>query len=223
MPSPLLYLTAVIFVGVLAQAIAWRIKLPAILLLLALGFTLGRWAEPETYIPDRLLSAAISLSVAVILFEGGLSLKLRELSESGSALLRLTTLGAALTWLCCAWASRLLVFDTLQVAALAGAIYIVTGPTVIGPLLRHVRPRRRVAAVAKWEGIVIDPIGASMAVLVYEAILAQGPGSGGGHGFHCSRKNRCRGPTDWLRRWNSDYSCASPPFAARLSPCAPCC
>ncbi len=173
MPSPLLYLTAVIVAGVAAQWLAWRLKLPAILLLLAAGFGLGRWAAPEDLIPSEVLAPAVALSVAVILFEGGLSLKFRDIAETGPAILRLVTVGAAVTWVLATLAGRLLVFETFGVAALAGAIYSVTGPTVIGPLLRHVRPHRRVAAVAKWEGIVIDPIGASLAVLVYEAIQAR--------------------------------------------------
>ncbi|HEX6984180.1 MAG TPA: cation:proton antiporter [Planctomycetaceae bacterium] len=175
MPSPLVYLTCVIALGVAAQWVAWRLKFPAILLLLGTGFVLGRWVAPDELVPPSLLAAGVSLSVAVILFEGGLSLKFRDLGEAGPAIVRLVTVGCLVTWGAATALGRLLVFDTLAVAALAGAIYTVTGPTVIGPLLRHVRPHRRPAAVARWEGIVNDPIGALLAVLVYEAIQAQGP------------------------------------------------
>lgn len=177
MPSPLVYLTLILVLGVAAQWVAWRFRLPAILLLLATGFLLGSWADPDVLIGESLLAAVVSLSVAVILFEGGLSLRVSELAEAGTAIFRLVTVGCAVTWFLASLAGRWLVFETWLVAILAGAIFTVTGPTVIGPLLRHVRPHRRAAAVAKWEGIVIDPIGAILAVLVYEAILAQGTGA----------------------------------------------
>lgn len=160
--------------GVAAQWLAWRFKFPAILLLLAAGFALGQWVAPSEVIPEDLLAPLVSLSVAVILFEGGLSLKFRDLTETGAAIARLVTVGCLVTWALAAVGSRLLVFETWQVAALAGAILTVTGPTVIGPLLRHVRPSRRAAAVARWEGIVIDPIGAALAVLVYEVVQLPG-------------------------------------------------
>ncbi|MBA3316143.1 MAG: sodium:proton antiporter [Planctomycetaceae bacterium] len=175
MPSPLVYLTLVLVIGVAAQWFAWRFRFPAILLLLVLGFALGRWADPDEIIGQSLLASVVSLSVAVILFEGGLSLRFRELAETGPAIFRLITVGCIVTWILATAFGRLLVFDTLRVAALAGAIFTVTGPTVIGPLLRHIRPHRRPSAVAKWEGIVVDPIGAILAVLVYETIPAEGP------------------------------------------------
>lgn len=177
MSTPLVYFTCVLILGVIAQWFAWRFKLPAILLLLATGFAMGRVVVPEEIVPPAVLSAGISLSVAVILFEGGLSLRFRDLAETGPAIFRLVTVGCVVTWILACLAGRLLIFETWSVAALAGAIFTVTGPTVIGPLLRHVRPHRRVAAVSRWEGIVIDPIGATLAVLVYETIISQGPES----------------------------------------------
>lgn len=175
MSSPLVYLAGIVVLGVAAQWVAWRLKFPAILLLLAAGFALGRLVAPEEVVPEGLLRAAVALSVAVILFEGGLGLRFRDLAETGSALSRLVTVGCAVTWVLATLLGRLFVFETWQVAALAGALLTVTGPTVIGPLLRHVRATRRAAAVARWEGIVIDPIGASLAVLVFEAVRAGGP------------------------------------------------
>ena len=172
--SPLVYLTCVLVLGVAAQWAAWRFKLPAILLLLGTGFALGRWAAPEKFLRDDVLATGVSMSVAVILFEGGLSLRFRDLASTGPAIVRLVTVGCVVTWILGCLAGRYLIFDTWSVAALAGAIFTVTGPTVIGPLLRHVRPHRRVAAVSRWEGIVIDPIGALLAVLVYEFIGARG-------------------------------------------------
>lgn len=172
MSSPLVYLTCVIVLGVAAQWAAWRWKLPAILLLLGTGFALGRLTSPSEIFQGQVLAAGVSMSVAVILFEGGLSLRFRDLAETGSVIPRLITIGCLVTWVLSCLAGRLLIFETWAVAALAGAIFTVTGPTVIGPLLRHVRPKRRVAAVSRWEGIVIDPIGAMLAVLVYEFIAA---------------------------------------------------
>jgi NhaP-type Na+/H+ or K+/H+ antiporter len=175
----LLGLAAVLVLGVGAQWLAWRLGLPSILLLLAFGFVAG----PVTGLVDpdalfgRLLFPLVSLSVGLILFEGGLSLRLRDLREIGGPLWSLITVGAAVTWGLAAWSARALLGFETGVALLLGAILVVTGPTVIGPLLRHVRPVGRVAAVAHWEGIVIDPVGAMLAVLVYEA-LQVAPASG---------------------------------------------
>ena len=104
----------------------------------------------------------------MILFEGGLSLRLEELKSAGKVVTRLVTLGVLVTWLLAALGALIFTDLSLRGALLFGSILTVTGPTVIGPLLRHVRPRGVVSAIAKWEGIVIDPVGASFAVLVYE-------------------------------------------------------
>jgi NhaP-type Na+/H+ or K+/H+ antiporter len=112
------------------------------------------------------------LAVAVILFEGGLSLRFHELKYSGPVVLRLVTIGAGITWLLTTLAAKYALDLSTRIAILVGAILVVTGPTVIGPLLRQVRPARRVGSIAKWEGIVIDPIGAVLAILVFEEVLA---------------------------------------------------
>ncbi|MFG0254628.1 MAG: cation:proton antiporter, partial [Rhodopirellula sp. JB053] len=121
----------------------------------------------------NLLFPLVALSVGVIMFEGGLTLKFAELKESGSASLRLVTIGALLSFAGNTIAAHYLLDWGWQISALLGAILVVTGPTVIGPLLRQVRPSRRVASTLKWEGIVIDPIGAVLAVLVYEEVVLQ--------------------------------------------------
>ena len=113
----------------------------------------------------------------MVLFEGGLSLRLADLQASGAVIRNLVTVGAAVTWVVGAVAARLLLGLDWPLAILLGAILVVTGPTVIGPLLRHVRPSGSVGPILMWEGIVIDPIGAILAVLVFEAI-AIGPGPG---------------------------------------------
>jgi NhaP-type Na+/H+ or K+/H+ antiporter len=172
MSEPTIFFTGVIVLGILAQWLAWRLRLPSILLLLVFGFCAGRFANAnsEDLLSQETLFSVVSLSVAIILFEGGLTLQLHELREAGKVVFRLVTVGALVTWLLTSISARLCVGMNLQLAALVGAILVVTGPTVIGPLLRQVKPVRRVSSIVKWEGIVIDPIGAVLAVLVFEAI-----------------------------------------------------
>lgn len=177
--SPLLFLTLVLVLGVAAQWIAWKFKTPSILLLLAFGFGLGHFSGVR--IDDFLapgdghgspLLSAVGLFVAIILFEGGLTLKFSELKESGLPILRLCTVAVALSaGLTTAFMVYALDYD-IRLAALIGSILTVTGPTVIAPLLRHVNPTRKMASIVKWEGIVVDPIGAILAVLVFKIAMA---------------------------------------------------
>ena len=125
----------------------------------------------------EILFPLVSLSVAVILFEGGLSLRISELKNSGSAVFRLCTGGALLTWVLSTLSAWGLLGLEFPMACLLGAVLVVTGPTVIAPLIRYIRPSGRVGSIAKWEGIVIDPIGAILAVLVFEYYF---------HGDHAS-------------------------------------
>jgi NhaP-type Na+/H+ or K+/H+ antiporter len=125
-----------------------------------------KWLDPDALL-GKLLYPVISLSVAVILFEGGLTLNIAELRQVGRVLRNLVTLGAAVTWVTTTLAARLFVGLPWPLAILLGAILVVTGPTVIGPLLRHIKPVGQVGPVLKWEGIVIDPIGATLALLVF--------------------------------------------------------
>ncbi len=163
-------LTLVVALGIAAQWVAWRIGLPSILILLLTGFAAGPWfgiIDPDAIAGDMLMPV-VSLSVALILFEGGLNLKFAELKETGSAVWGLVSLGAAVAFgLTTVLAHALLGWDW-ALATLFGAILVVTGPTVVMPMLRHIQPSRQVANVLKWEGIVIDPIGALLALLVFE-------------------------------------------------------
>ncbi len=174
--DPGLFLTAVLALGALAQWIAWRFRFPSILLLLAFGFAarLITGVDPASVLGEELLFALVSLFVAVILFEGGLSLKLVEVKESKSIIAKLVTVGVLVTWGLATIAAVSLLDIDWRVAALVGAVLTVTGPTVVGPLLRHIRPSRKIASITKWEGIVVDPIGALLAVLVFEALFALG-------------------------------------------------
>ncbi|MGB0774789.1 MAG: cation:proton antiporter, partial [Akkermansiaceae bacterium] len=173
--SPLTYFTLVLALGIAAQWLAWRCKLPSILLLLGFGFALGNFAGVtiDTFIVGNdVLLSAVGLCVAIILFEGGLTLKFSDLKESGAPVLRLCTLGVVVSFILTAGAAHYLLGYDWRVAALIGAILVVTGPTVIAPLLRHIKPSKKVGNVVKWEGIVIDPVGAILAVLVYQAAIS---------------------------------------------------
>ncbi len=169
-----MFLAGVIVLGIAAQWIAWRLRVPAILLLLAVGFTAGQLFDVQSQFKPEVFSAIVSLSVAIVLFDGGLSLRLSELATTSTVVVRLVTVGCAITWGLAACLARLCVFQTWAMSALAGAVFTVTGPTVIIPLLRQIRPRKPVGSIARWEGIVIDPIGALLAVLVFDFVAASG-------------------------------------------------
>lgn len=173
---PAFAIAVIVALGVAAQWLAWRLHLPAILPLLAAGFLVGPllgWLRPGQAF-DPLLYPAISLAVGVVLFEGGLTLRLSELHQTRAMVVRLVSVGTLVTWLVGTAAARWIAGLELPLALLFGALVIVTGPTVITPLLRIVRPRERIANVLKWEGIVIDVVGALVAVLVSEALLLGG-------------------------------------------------
>jgi NhaP-type Na+/H+ or K+/H+ antiporter len=172
----LIHLSFILVLGIVGQWLAWRLGLPSILVLLIFGILAG----PITGLldPDQILGPLlvplVSLSVAVILFEGGLNLKIDELREIGAVVRNLITVGVLVTWIFSATAAHLILGLDISIAILFGSILVVTGPTVILPLLLHVRPSGRVGNIAKWEGIMNDPIGAMLAVLVFQAIIMGG-------------------------------------------------
>jgi NhaP-type Na+/H+ or K+/H+ antiporter len=171
-------LTSVVALGVLAQWLAWRFRLPSILLLLVFGFLVGPvfgFLDPDRLLGELTLPL-VSLSAAIILFEGGLSASWAEIRTVAGPVQRLVTIGLTITWAGVAVAAVLLLGMRWDLAVLLGAILVVTGPTVIGPLLRHVRPEGRVGSIAKLEGIINDPVGAVLAILVFEALRAEQPG-----------------------------------------------
>lgn len=164
----------IIFLGIFAQWLAWRLKLPAILFLLLFGLFAGPvmgWVRPDEMLGD-LLFPMVSLGVAVILFEGSLTLRVDEIRGQGSVVRNLVTLGVVVTWLSVSFATWWLLQINLQIAFLFGALATVTGPTVITPLLRSVRPTAKIANILRWEGILVDPVGALLAVVVFEFILS---------------------------------------------------
>ncbi len=172
-----LYLASILALGIAAQWVAWRFRLPAIVLLLLFGVLLGKLPGSEPGPNQDLFFSLVSLAVGIILFEGGLSLNFREIQSTRGAVLRLVSLGLIVTWLLTAWLAYTLAGFSLQIAILLGALLTVSGPTVILPLLRHVQPVRRIGSLAKWEGIVNDPIGAVLAALVFEFVLHQSQGN----------------------------------------------
>lgn len=162
----------IIILGVSAQWLAWRLRLPSILMLLLFGFLAGpvfKVLEPEKLLGD-LLFPAVSLSVGIILFEGGLGLRLENLRNVRSVVRNLLTIGALVTLLLVAPAAHYLLGLGWPLAILLASILVVTGPTVVIPLMRYVRPKGKIASILRWEGILIDPIGAILAVLAYNAI-----------------------------------------------------
>jgi NhaP-type Na+/H+ or K+/H+ antiporter len=171
-------LTVLLVVGFLAQWLAWRLRLPAILPLLLIGIIVG----PVTglFDPDqvlgRFLFPVISLAVALVLFEGSLTLRFYELRGIGRAVRGLVSYGAVLALLLLAAAAHWIAGVHWEIAFLFGALTCVTGPTVITPMLRTLRPNARVASALRWEGIVLDPLGALFAVLVFEAIVSHQQG-----------------------------------------------
>ncbi len=167
-------LVTVIFLGVSAYWLAWRLRIPSILLLLTFGFVIGPLTgliDPDHLLGD-LLVPIVSLSVGLILFEGGLTLRFAEIRDVGHVVRNLCSVGALVTMVLTAVAAHYLFALNLGLAVLAGAILTVTGPTVIGPLMRHIRPSGDVGTVLRWEAIIIDPIGAMLAVLVFEVVFA---------------------------------------------------
>jgi len=171
----LIGLASIVVLGIGSQWLAWRLHLPAILLLLLAGFIAG----PVTGLidPDRLLGDTlfpiVSISVGIILFEGGLTLRLAEIQGAQRVLARLITIGALITWIIATAGARLIVGLDFELALLLGAVFIVSGPTVVLPLLKFVRPKGQIGPILRWEGILIDPIGATLAVLVFEAMRAE--------------------------------------------------
>lgn len=171
--DPTIEIVLVLLLGAAAQWLAWRARLPSILVLLVVGFVAGPmagWIHPDKLLGDALLPL-VSLSVAVILFEGGLNLRLDEMRKVGRVVRNLLTIGVAATWLLASAAAYFVGLDA-PLAVILGALLTVTGPTVIFPMLRHIRPRGQVASILRWEGIANDPIGALLAVLVFEFVLA---------------------------------------------------
>lgn len=190
-------LAGIIILGIMAQWIAWRTKLPSILPLILIGLFVGpistlftadgcKLIQPmfegttqcANYLfPGDYLFYFVSLSISLILFEGGLTLKQNEIKGVGPVILKLISLGSVITFIGGGLAAHYVMGLTWTISFLFAALIIVTGPTVIAPILQNVPLKRNVSTVLKWEGILIDPIGALVAVLVFEFIISGGGGT----------------------------------------------
>ncbi len=182
----MLELAGIIVFGIVAQWFAWKLKLPAILPLILVGLFVGpistlisndgtKWLEPvwngtEGLFPGERLYNFVSLAIGIILFEGGLTLKKDEILHVGPSIVKLITLGSIVTFFGAGISAHYIFNLTWEISFLFSALIIVTGPTVIAPILRNIPLKKDISTVLKWEGILIDPIGALVAVLVFEFI-----------------------------------------------------
>lgn len=187
----MLELAGIIILGILAQWVAWRFKIPAILPLILIGLIVGpiaaefltddgsKYIEPiwngkKGLFPGEGLYYFVSLAISIILFEGGLTLKRNEIKNVGPVITKLITLGSAVTFFGAGILAHYIFGLGWDLSFLFSGLIIVTGPTVITPILRNIPLKKDVSAVLKWEGILIDPIGALVAVLVFEFISVGG-------------------------------------------------
>lgn len=187
----MLELAGIVILGIFAQWVAWKAKIPAILPLILIGLFVGpiaseffsedgsKWIEPiwngtKGLFPGDGLYYFVSLAISIILFEGGLTLKREEIKNVGPSITKLITIGSAVTFFGAGVLTHYLFNLSWEISFLFSGLIIVTGPTVITPILRNIPLKKDVSAVLKWEGILIDPIGALVAVLVFEFISVGG-------------------------------------------------
>lgn len=165
----------IVCLAVGSQVLAARLRIPALIVLLPAGFAAG--ATTDLVDPQQLLGSAfqplVSLAVALILYDAGLSLDLRRLrGHTRRAVIRLIVVGIATTWLSAALLAMWLLGMSAPAALLIGAILVVSGPTVVAPLLSFVRPDDRLQHILSWEGSLIDPLGGILGALVFHAVTA---------------------------------------------------
>lgn len=188
--STVLLLASIGVLSLFCQWLAWRVRVPAILFLLATGIACGpvlHYLNPEDVFGD-LLFPMVSLAVAIILFEGSLTLRFSDIRGHSTMVRNLIPIGALVTGTIGTLAAHWALDIAWEIALLFGAICLVTGPTVIAPLLRSVRPSAKLANILQWEGIIIDPVGALLAVLVYEGIVSWGLGNVLSHSLYIFAK-----------------------------------
>lgn len=185
----MLELAGIIILGITAQWVGWKLKLPAILPLILIGLIFGPLSTLFTADGDKLLEPIwnghkglfpgnglyffVSLAISIILFEGGLTLKRDEILNVGPVILKLITLAVVITFFGAGFAAHYFIGLSWEISFLFSALIIVTGPTVISPILRNIPLKKDLATILKWEGILIDPIGALVAVLVFEFISVE--------------------------------------------------
>ncbi|USQ15313.1 sodium:proton antiporter (plasmid) [Legionella lytica] len=175
----------ILITGFLCQWLASYIKVPAILFLLLIGISVGpvfHWLNPDKQLGD-LLFPFVSFSVAIILFEGSMTLSFSKVRGLGSVIRNLISWGALITFVSVATCTHLIMNISWSISYLFASLMTVTGPTVIAPMLRILRPNSNISNVLQWEGILIDPIGAILAVLVFEVLISSGLAKGIAAGF----------------------------------------
>ncbi|MCR1836263.1 cation:proton antiporter, partial [Oceanobacillus caeni] len=168
----LISIVVVIALGMFSQWLAWRIQWPSIVIMTIAGLLIGPifgLINPQEGLGE-LYSPIISLAVALILFEGSTSLDIRELKGISKSVFRIVTFGALIAWIGGSLAAHFVAGLSLEISFIIGGLFVVTGPTVIIPLLRQAKLTPRVASVLKWEGIIVDPIGPLLALFAYEII-----------------------------------------------------
>ncbi|MEC5424400.1 sodium:proton antiporter [Virgibacillus sp. C22-A2] len=171
-PSLLFEVMLIGLLGIGSQWVAWRYRMPAIVVMAITGLLVGPilgLINPEEDF-GSLYSPIISVAVAIILFEGSLNLSFKELRGLGKPIFRISTVGAFIAWILGSLAAHYVAGLSWAVAFVIGGLFIVTGPTVIMPLLRQSKLKPRPAKILKWEGIIVDPIGALLAVFAFEII-----------------------------------------------------
>lgn len=172
--NPSLVIAIALAAGIVAQSVAQHLRIPGIIVLLAAGVLLG----PDVagiIRPDELgdgLHGIVGFAVAVILFEGGLNLELRRLRREAGTIRRLVTIGAVITWMGGTFAARTILGWDWGASILFGSLVIVTGPTVITPILRRIRLQRNLSTILEAEGVFIDAVGAIIAVVALEVVLS---------------------------------------------------
>ncbi|MFB6347434.1 MAG: cation:proton antiporter [bacterium] len=181
------FLTGILMIGFFAQWLSWQVGMPSIVFLFAGGLIVGPLTgvlSPDALFGD-LVFPVVSALIGIILFEGGLTLDLDDLGTLKGTVFRVIFLGGLITFLLTTAAAYLLFEFSLSLSFLHGGILVVTGPTVVIPLLHQVRPQGDVGSIARWEGIIIDPIGAILAVIVFEIVLSgiESPATGFGFGL----------------------------------------
>jgi NhaP-type Na+/H+ or K+/H+ antiporter len=165
----------IVVLAAAAPLLAQVLRLPSILLLLALGFGAGAAGalDPNALLGQNLISTLVSIAVGIILFDAGLGLNFRKLSGNVARVYRrLVSIGILVTWAVGTVAAYLLFDLSWEIALVLGAVLVVSGPTVVGPLLEFIRPSKTVNDVLKWEGTFADPIGATLGVVVFSAVIA---------------------------------------------------
>ncbi|WP_163969439.1 cation:proton antiporter [Oceanobacillus halotolerans] len=171
-PSLLFEIMVIGLLGIGSQWLAWHYRMPAIVIMSITGLLVGPifgFINPQEDF-GNLYNPIISVAVAIILFEGSLSLSFKELRGLGKPVFRISTIGAFIAWILGSLTAHYIAGLSWAVAFVIGGLFIVTGPTVIMPLLRQAKLKPRPAKILKWEGIIVDPIGALLAVFAFEVI-----------------------------------------------------